>query len=482
MKKITKRITAVVLALTLVLMSAISTFAATSNSFILDTDGERIPIPEAYTVTRTIKNMGDAGFLNKPEDIFYSDFTQHLYVADTQNNRVLRMTKSGDVDLVVDEANGSLSQPKGVYVDDENGDIWIADTMNQRIVIVDKNGKYKKEFHKPDSDVLGADFTFDIEKIYVNDMNNIFALKGANIMKMNSKGEFLNYMGAMPVGFSLTRFLIRTFGTKEQIKSTEQLEPTAYNNFLIASDGNTYGVLSEGTSGQIRRLNSVGSNTYPEQAYGFNVFKQGEYTPTLPTFNDIAVDHDGIITVLDRNTGLVYQYDKEGNLLATFGGIGNRDGVFTTPLSLAVDENGVLYILDYGTNNIQVFSPTGFIQLVHTAINQQADGKYEEAKSYWQEVLGIDSNYSLAHKGIGKILYKEGDYKQSMEHYTAANDTEGYSTSFSEYRHDFLRDYFFIIVVIILAVLIAWVYGYRKLKKNVDRWSFNIEMRGDMDK
>lgn len=478
MKKKMKKILVITLALVIALLGCIPAAAETTN-FILDTDGEMLPIPETYTVEKSIKNLGKAGSLSKAEDIFYKN--GYLYVADTGNNRVVRMTTNGKVDLIVSEVGGvELNGPKGVFVKD-NGDIWIADTGNFRIVIVDKTGAEIDILEKPDSSVLD-NVTFDIEKICVNNMGYIFALKGANIMKMNSKNDFLNYMGAMNVGFSFSRMLIRTFGTKKQIESTEKLEPTAYNNFLIADDGNIYGVLADGTSGQIRRLNSVGENTYPEQAFGFTFVPQGSLYPTEPTFRDIAVDKNGIVTVMDQNTGLIYQYDKEGNLLTTFGGIGSKNGTFKVPISLAVDEAGNLYVLDNSANNVQVFKPTGFINLVHDAIILQADGYYEEAKGYWEEVLGIDSNYSLGHKAIGKILFKEGKYKESMDHYEQANDKAGYSNSFGEWRHSIMRDYFFLIVLIIVVILIIVGKLFVTIKRRADKWSFNIEMRGDMDR
>ena len=131
---------------------------------------------------------------------------------------------------------------------------------------------------------------------------------------------------------------------------------------------------------------------------------------------------------------------------------------------------------------MQIFAPTNFTELVHQAIILQAGGYYEEAKDYWNDVLDIDANYSLAHKCIGKILYKEGDYKTSAQHYKLANDKEGYSNSFGERRHGFFRDFFFLIIVVIFVLAFGVGKLFALLKKKADTWSFNIEMRGDMDR
>ena len=491
MRKV-KRIICLALASVFVLLGSMSVSAETVN-FILDTEGQMIRIPETYQTIDTIKNLGGevtVKELNSPQDLYYSE--GYLYVADSANNRLLKMTTDGEVVLEITDfsyvdndgntVETKLTNPKGVWVSDDTGEIRVADTGNLRIIVFDSEGNFKSIYGEPTSDAIDPDkFTFDVEKICVNSMGYMFALKGANLMKLNSKNEFLGYIGTVDVGFSFSRMLIRTFGTREQQEKTEKLEPTSYNNFTIGRDGVMYGVLSEGTSGQIRRLNSVGDNTYPELEYGFTMLDE-KYMPILPAFNDIAVDEDGIVTVVDANNCLIYQYDAEGNLLTTFGGSGSREGMYDRPCSIVVDENGLLYVLDSNANNIQILKPTNFINLVHEAITLQTEGEYQAAKEIWTEVLDIDANYSLAHKCIGKILYKEGNYKESQEHYKMANDKEGYSNSFGERRHEFMRKYFFIVVVLIFVVafLIGKLFVF--IKRKADRWAFNIEMRGDMDR
>jgi DNA-binding beta-propeller fold protein YncE len=461
---------------------------ADSTCFIGDSDGQFIATPTTYDVTKTIKNLGESQyfessseqFLKNAEDIFI-DQNDYIYVADTGNNRVIKLDREGQVQLVITEAcDLELKEPKGVYVHSDNT-IWIADTGNRRIVVLDENGNSIREYGKPESDVLGSSFTFDVEKIYVNNMGYIYALKGANIMRINSKNEFQGYMGAQDVGFSLYRYLIKTFGTKEMREKTTRVEPTAYNNFMIVDDGTIYGVLSDGDSGQIRRLNTTGDNTYPEQAFGYDIWEEGEYEPTTATFMDITVSEDGMVTVLDQGTGLIYQYDQEGNLLTTFGGLGSRAGKFSVPTSIAQDSDGNLYVLDFSANNITVFEPTQFVDLIHTAINYQKDGHYEDAKSYWEEVLAIDANYMVAHNGIGKILYKEEAYKDSMEDYKMGDYVSGYSNAFSEYRHNLFRKYFGLVVIFLIVLLVAVVKGFGYLKKKANKWTYNIEMKGDID-
>ena len=229
-------------------------------------------------------------------------------------------------------------------------------------------GKDMEVYYKPESALLEESFTFSPEKIYVSITGYIYVLKGTNLMLMDSKNEFRGYVGAVAVPFNLQRMLIRTFGTKSQIERTMKVQPSAYTNFMIASDGMVYGILANEKTGQIRKLNSVGTNTFPEQPYGFDISLDNINFQTS-MFSDINVMDNGIITLTDRNTGLIYQYNQDGELLAVFGGSGGIKGTYTNPISVVSDSTGRLYVLDFSTNTITVLAPTKFISLIHEAVS-----------------------------------------------------------------------------------------------------------------
>lgn len=482
MRKTIKRCLTVALSVLVCSLSCVPAAADVKN-FVIDTNNNMLPIPSTYEVAKVIKNLDGTDTSLKNADDLFIDKNDNIYVADTGNNRVLKLDGNGKVLLEVTEAfDTPLNEPHGVFVDDSLN-IWIADTKNERLVVVTKDGKDYIEYKKPSgiSDTKGEHF--DIQKIVVNKMGYIFALKGAYVMKIDMRNNFQGYMGAKNVDFSLSRFIIRTFGTDAQRRATEALKPTSYNNLTLGTDGNLYGVLSEGTSGQIRRLNSVGTNTYPESSYGFmGYYKEGEILPTDPTFADIAVDSEGIISVVDQETGLIYQYDKEGDLLTTFGGIGDKKGTFAKPCSIAVDSKNRLYVLDYSEKAacITVFTETTFITSVHKAITLQLAGKYNDAQKVWEDILKIDSSYFIAHKSIGKIQFKQGKYTESMKSYKMAEDKSGYSDAFSEARHEIFRHYFFWILVAIIFIIVVFIKVFTAVKKRADKWAFDIEMKGDM--
>ena len=456
------------------------------SAFVADTDSSAdpnsfIPIPAVYEVYRTIKNLGDEGFMNHPEDIFV-DAQGLLYVADTDNNRVLILTRDGEVVNVITQACGAaLKKPRGVYVH-WDGSIWIADTGNLRIAVIESDGTDRKTFVKPDSSLLENNFTFDVNKLFVANTGYIYALKGANLITLDEANNFHGYLGADKVGFSLSRTLIRMFGSKSQVERTTKQEPASYSNFYIGADNMIYGILANKDTAQIRKLNTVGTNTYPEQTYGFMTEdKTGETGKLIsPTFADINVQENGVISLVDRNSGLIYQYDQEGNLICCFGGLGEAAGLFEIPVSIESDADGYLYIVDYKANEITVFQPTHFVELIHRAVSLHEEGRYDKALQYWEEVLRIDSNYALAHRGVAKIMGKNDDWKSALSSYEIAEDKEGYSDAYDEYRHEFFRGHFLTVVLIAAAL----AFGIAKLigitKRRADRWNNDIQMGRDI--
>ena len=189
-----------------------------------------------------------------------------------------------------------------------------------------------------------------------------------------------------------------------------------------------------------------------------------------------TVEDNGIITVVDRITGLIYQYDQEGNLLCTFGGIGTVGGLFQIPVSIDHDSEGFLYVLDYNTGSITVFKPTHFIKLIHQAVTLHGEGRYAEALDYWQQALEIDSNYALAHQGVAKVMGKQENWEDALASYYLADDKEGYSEAFAEYRHETFRQHFVPIVlgIAVGALLLVKLLGF--LKKKADQWADDVQM------
>ena len=461
MKKRTKIILFII---TFMMLLSSYGFALGSTNYILNDDGvTKVPIPISYSVTKVINYLGNDVSFDSPSDLFI-DAKDNIYVADTGNNRIIKLNPDGSFNKIYDNG-GTLNQPSGIFVDD-TGDLYIADTGNQQIVHLSENGDFVEKFVKPTSDLLSATMDFSVKSLAVSNQGYIYVIKDQQFMTIDAKDQFKGFIGANQIGFDLTRLLIRMFATADQKKKLAQVQPPVYTNFKIANDGMIYAVAPT-TSGQIKVINPIGQNIYPDKFYG-EYFTTDSRFDKYPNFVDITVDNDGIITALEQKTKQLYQYDQEGNLLSVFGGDGTIQGKFMEPVSLDINSKGELFVLDAGANTIQVFTPTKFISLVTNAVNLYNKGDYANALNIWQHVLKIDTNYPIANKGIAKSLYKEGKIEDSMKYYKIAGDKAGYGMVYNEYKYYLFREYFAYVIIITVLVVGGFSFIIMKLKKRAD--------------
>ncbi len=444
-------------------------YGASNYDYILDENKERIAIPSTYRVEKVLSYFEGAGYLNNAQDLFI-DKDGKLYVVDTGNNRVLKLSTEGRLLGQYDGDTKKFNNPNGIYVD-EYGDMYVADTGNGRIVHLDPDGKFVEEFVQPESPLYDKKSPFKPTKVYIDAINQIYALNDDyhGFIVLDANNHFKGYVAPTRLEFSFKDVLIRIFASPEQKEQLAKRLPPAHSNFVITDDGMIYATTLRAKTEQIKKMTTLGENIYPED--GFFGEEIDEYGNKIePAFVDLTVDENGIITALESSTCRLYQYDQEGNLLTVFGGRGTYRGKFLFPTSVVHDNEGNIYVLDSRMNNIQIFRPTKFIKTVHTALSLYYDGKYQEAIEPWKEILKVGPNYYVAHKGMGKAYMKQEKWNQSMKAYKLADDKEGYSDSFAERRHQNFREYFGWIVLAVVVAIIAIIRFVRYLKKLSDKY------------
>lgn len=456
-----------VIALMMSLVIPASAIMPVSNSYILNED-ERLTVPTLFENKEVISEFEgtEQEKLSDPQDIFY-DKNGFYYVADTGNNRVLKLDENFKVLGEITEADGtSLSTPTGVSAD-EYGDVYIADSGNGRIIHLDKNFNYVESFVKPESDLLYDVEYFSPSKVAFDPVSSfIYVIQGKQFMTIDALNNFKGYIGDNKVGFDLWDYIYRKFATEKQKMQMVKREPESYANFCLADDGKLYAVgLAEDQ--RISVINTVGSNIYPSGDYGETIYAT-DGTATTPIFTDIAVNSFGIIFVSEQNTGCIYQYDSEGNLLGIFGGKGDGKSVFQVISSIVIGKDDKLVTLDSSLCRIQVFTPTDFTETIHNAISLFEDGKYDEAYTLWVNVRKKNSNYTLARQMIGKIEYKNGEYESAKEEFYQGEDQENYGKTFEKLRYNLFQEHFGLVVGVVAVILIA-VIVLIKLSRNFIR-------------
>lgn len=421
------------------------------EGYIWNTEGRDVHSINGYVHDSSIDGAFlETGVFNSPEDIFIAA-DDSIYVTDTGNNRIVHLDQNHEVLKVIGDLDGEgkLNGPKGVFVKDD-GSVYVADTKNQRIALFDKEGKYIQELAAPDSPLLGKKFSYSPSKLIVDKRDYLYVVSEGNtkgLMQIDSKGEFKGFFGTNEVDFSLWRLITRLIATDEQKAKLESVQPLAFSNLAQDKDGFIYTTTLGTDENQIKRLSPVGVDTLNQggKKYG-DLLSYGNNIETS-AFIDITINEDGLITALNLQTSRVYQYDKLGNLLFVFGGNGEQNGVFTTPASIDQDSEGILYVVDKGRNRIDLFRTTPFADLVHQASSLYVEGKYDEAKDIWEEVIYLNGNFDIAYHAIGKALYKSEKYSEAMDYFKLSNSRGDYSTSFREYRVEFVRNNF------------AWFFG-----------------------
>jgi len=474
--------------------------ASGTESYVTGNDSYRQPVPQSYNVVKTINNIGGYEdkkvYFKNPQDIFVDD-NDNIYIVDTDNHRVVKMNSNYETVNIFYGPDKAFKKPQGIFVD-EDGDMYVADTENNRIVHMDPDGNFVEEFLNPVTDLdTGENFT--PSKLIVSKTGYIYTVRSENIMAIDGNGDFRGYYGQTNIGYNLAEALMRIFASEDQLRFQTKRLASSYINVTLGDDGMIYATSMERKEGEIKKLNSIGTNIFRKygsvgnsisnpitdfindvfaSAVASTSFKFGEYFNDEgmyiePEFADICVDGNGIVTVVERLNGKVYQYDQDGNMLVAFGGLGEKAGTFTRPSAIDVDSKGNLLVLDRINGNVQVFEPTEFIQLVHQATTTYNAGEYSLSAELWRKVLAIDENYDLAHVGIAKTYYKQGEYKLSMEESMIVRDRDTYTMAFDEYKYVVLREYFFGIVLLACAIIAAVVFIVVVLLKNAKKAYWN---------
>ncbi|MBR4332183.1 MAG: NHL repeat-containing protein [Clostridia bacterium] len=449
--------------------------------------------PDAYRVDQVIYSATlklDTP-MRRPQSLFVHE--NDLYVCDTGNNRILQLRREGkDFSLVrvIDRIAGAdpetFSTPSDVSVDDE-GNIYVADTNNNRVIKADKNLNYIRSFLKPDDSTFDQKLSFLPSKIVTDTVGRVFVLAtnvNKGLVKFEPDGTFTGFIGANKVKYDMWEYIWKTFfTTKEQRDQQASFVPTEYENIYMDKEGFIYAtniVFSEydllwDNAKPIRRLNAVGNDILIKNDHyppiGDLQWAEGsiEYGPSK--LKDITVLDNDIYIAFDRTRGRLFGYDPQGIMLWAFGTKGNSEGAFLGAVSL--EHMGTdLICLDENECSITVFTPTEYGNLIYQASNQYLKGDYDGSADTWREVLKLNANYNLAFIGIGRALMRQEQYGEAMEYFKMAHDRENYGRAYRYYRKQLVEQNIgWIVAGLACLVIIPLAVGrVKKMKWEVEAY------------
>jgi DNA-binding beta-propeller fold protein YncE len=409
-------------------------------------NGRFVPTQTAYMALTSQTDVYGVS-LDRPNDIFIDKFN-YVYIVSTNiqtsTGKIIKFSlENQDVTVIGEDF---LKNPTGIFVDD-SGIIYVADRGGNKAYKIDESGNILMEYTRPSSPLYGND-EFQPKKIVVDTRGNVYILNNGSrgLAQFTNDNEFLGYFGTNSITPSLRTVLQFIFFTKEQRANLYQLSPPEISNVAIDNRGLIHTVTLGEESFGVKRLNINGDNLLGE------VFN-------LEDLQDVYVGPIGNIYTITKS-GYIFEYDIEGNLLFAFGGQDESNqvsGLFNVPSAIAVDNSYNIYVLDGSSNELQIFTPTGFADLVHYALYLYQDGKYIESRDPWLEVLKMNDMFDLAHKGLGNAYFSLSEFDAAMDEYSKARDQEGYSDAFWEVRNAFLIENVWIILVFFFTFLIAYV-------------------------
>lgn len=281
---------------------------------------------------------GERQFI-RPMGLGWDATSKELYVADTGNDRIVRLSSDGRFVSqyggfgvafgdASEEREDSLDEPWDVAPGGFSN-FYVSDQNNDRVCEFDAYKNYRgTTFPRP------GDRGSRLNKprgVMVDGENNIWLVdgRGDRVLKLTSSGNKLFELGGF--GWSSQKF-----------KDPTQVAVDDSGRIFVCDRGN-------GRIGVFDRLGSY-----------LNDIKTGLKTPT-----GVAVDPDGLVLVCDETTNEVLLYLPGGKLLSSVPGISEADR-FRYPADLAALSD-VIYVLDSGNNRIVVL-----------------ERRKERQETYWQ--------------------------------------------------------------------------------------------------
>ncbi|WP_214627449.1 YIP1 family protein [Paenibacillus agaridevorans] len=434
------------------------------------TDNYWVGVQPVYMPNRVITGESEFGpAFSKPNDL-YIDGNGRVFVADTGNHRIVVLNHEGNVTAVIgtEEGEGKLNAPEGVFVD-SSGVVYVADTGNRRIAVFDARGRYIREYGRPESTMLPDpdQYYFVPSKLVVDNRGVMYiVVKGSyqGIFRMNDKGEFTGFFGANKTSASFLDRIKKAWMTKEQWEKEVAKRPPEVRNIALDGEGFIY-TATQSDSGQVKRLNARGVNTLGSLAF--------EYAVKL---GDVAVDEDGMIYLLDFDSGHATIYSSVGSPLFSFGDRQTpalQFGVFGQPTSIAVGQDRSLWIADAHLNVVEVFVQTEFGEKVMEAIKYDLIGDYRSSKPYWESSLAMNDYLSIAYRGLGHALNREENYEEALEYYRISYDAVGYSNAYWNIRLLWIQNNFVYLLGGLAAGIWLLVKGGRMLRSWISSRSWS---------
>lgn len=446
-----------------------------SSNYLYSPHSELLPAPPAYTWERSLtasrlpgvdslQNLSDATVHGDRVYILCQD---KLLVFD-KDFKLVHQVRS----LVEEGQEKPLAGCSGLFINPDLS-LYISQAEQARILHLNPDFSLQRVLERPQIDGF-ENVNYRPTKLVADQAGRLYVVaKGMyeGIVELQSDGSFSRFYGVNEVRFNAADLLWRRLATKEQRARQQLWLPTDFTNLAIDRDGFIFATIMETRGKLIKRLNAKGQNilrsgqtgSYPSGDLKPN--NAGYGIPTGPSqFIAVDVNEFGSFILLDSTRNRLFAYNEDGRLLYAFGGIGDRQGYFRSPVDVDFLGDRIV-VLDQLAQSIEVFAPTAYGRALNAAVEHQHFNRFEEAAAAWRQALGYNHNLTLAYSGIGRSLLREGKYEEALSYLQRGDDREYYSKAYAQVRNDFLKTNFNWIMLGLAAVIILPLVAKKLLRR-----------------
>ena len=440
--------------------------SAATYTYTPDVDGGWVRTQDAYQVTEVILQEIT---LTQPQDMLVSDGI--LYIADTGSGKVVLY------DLATKEVTewgvGQLNAPAGLFLT-EDKQLYVADKAAGEVVLFNEKGEVTKRYGRPTTVTFGSDATYRPSKVVANAGGTVYVVSEGSfdgMIQLDGNGEFLGYFGYNNNPLTAWDYIADYFFTDEMKEQLTNRVPYSFKNTAIDEKGMIYTVTQSAKGNALKKHDVAGHNLFSNDMVDEE------------DFVDVCVGPGKRVYTV-TGTGLLFEYDANGEVLFTFGGRAiaeERNGVFTTVSAITCDEEGRLYVLDAERGLVHVMKATDYARNYHDAIDRYNAGDYAGSALLWQHIKAVGGTSYYAENYLGQCLYEQGDYRGAAAHYKLAGNTEGYSDAYWQIRNEdiaVLLPYILVAIVVVLVArfLIDRFYDPEEKEKKANIWKDDTKM------
>ncbi len=267
------------------------------------------------------------GQVSKPGAIA-RDSSGHIWVADTENNRVEEFSSAGAYMTkwgTLGTSSGQFKKPEGIAIDSA-GHVWVADTGNNRLQEFNSGGGLLKVVESIEFQTIKAPTAIAFATGEEEIEGLIYVLETGNNRVVEIYPETIAFMW-------------RSFGGagtgNGQLKSPEGMTMDASGNLWVADTGNNRVQEFSATGSFIQKFGSLGSGN-------------GQ----LSKPEGLTLDSEGNVLVADGGNNRVDIFSSRANYLYKFGTVGTGNGQMKTPAGVVVDSGNNAFVLDTANNRI----------------------------------------------------------------------------------------------------------------------------------